>query len=257
MRRQLRRQTQSVPLGPPRISVTTLGRVQVRANNKLVTNAEWVGQSSRDLFLLLLAHPEGATKAEAEAVIWPDGSLENAGLRFKNAVYRVRKAIGKETILFEGNIYRFNHALDYEEDAETFDRMIDLAHNTSDVKRRVHHFEAALKIYRGSYLPDIHFEWVQLRRSRLRTRYLDGLLDLARLQMEEKQYDQALISVEHAINEDHLFEEAYQLGMQINYATDNSAGVHRLYERCRKVLMDELGHEPGENTRQLYETLKH
>jgi LuxR family transcriptional regulator, maltose regulon positive regulatory protein len=257
MRRQLRRQTQSVPLGPPRISVTTLGRVQVRANNKLITNTEWVGQSSRDLFLFLLAQPEGALKTEAEAIIWPDGSLDNAGLRFKNAVYRVRKAVGKETILFEGNIYRFNHALDYEEDAETFERMIELAHNTSDVKRRIQHFEAALKVYKGTYLPDIHFEWAQIRRSRLRVRYLEGLLDLARLYMEMKQYDQALISVEHAIDEDHLFEEAYQLGMQIHDATDNSAGVHRLYERCCKALLAELGHEPGENTRQLYETLKH
>jgi DNA-binding SARP family transcriptional activator len=75
--------------------------------------------------------------------------------------------------------------------------------------------------------------------------------------MEEKQYDQALLSVEHAINEDHCFEEAYQLGMQIHDATDNSSGVHRLYERCRKALLDELGHEPGEITRDLYETLKH
>ena len=68
----------------------------------------------------------------------------------------MRKAIGKEAILFEDNIYRFNHALDYEEDAETFERMIELAHNSSEVKRRIHHFEAALKVYKGMYLPDIH-----------------------------------------------------------------------------------------------------
>jgi DNA-binding SARP family transcriptional activator len=91
----------------------------------------------------------------------------------------------------------------------------------------------------------------------LRARFLDSLLDLARLYMEEKLYPQAIAAVERAINEEHCYEEAYQLGMQIHDATDNPAGVQRLYDQCCKAMLAEWGAEPGKNTRQLYETLKH
>lgn len=257
LRRQLRRQTRSVPLGPPRISVNTLGRIQVRTNNKLVTNSDWVGQSSRDLFLFLLSQPQGATKAEVESIIWPDGSRTNYGLRFKNAIYRIRKAVGKETILFEDNLYHFNHALDYEEDAEVFEKTLELAHSAGDIKRRIHHFETALKLYRGDYLPELHYEWVEIRRARLRQRFLDGTLDLARLYMEEKKHEQAEEMVKKALEVEPWSEEAYQLGMQIYDAMDNLVGIQRLYEQCCKVLMEEFGQEPSKNTRLLYETLKH
>jgi DNA-binding SARP family transcriptional activator len=45
--------------------------------------------------------------------------------------------------------------------------------------------------------------------------------------------------------------------MQIYDATDDAGGVQRLYEQCYKAMLEELGHEPSKNTRQLYETLKH
>jgi ATP/maltotriose-dependent transcriptional regulator MalT len=257
LRRQLRRQSRSIPMGPPRISVHTLGRTQVRANNKVITNADWIGQSSRDLFLFLLSQPGGATKTEAETIIWPEGSLENAGLRFKNAIYRIRKAVGKETILFEANIYRFNQALDYEEDAETFERTIEQARTTSDINRRIHLFESAVKLYRGEYLPDLHYYWAETRRSHLRHLFLDGAMELARLYLEERQNEPALAVVNRAIEIDPCFEEAYQMGMQISDVMDNPSGVQRYYDQCRQYLIKEINQEPGKNTLQLYETLRH
>jgi DNA-binding SARP family transcriptional activator len=75
--------------------------------------------------------------------------------------------------------------------------------------------------------------------------------------MEEKQFNLAAGAVDRAINEEHCYEEAYQLGMQIHDATDNPAGVQRLYDQCCAMIQTEWGREPGKNTRQLYETLKH
>ena len=62
LRRLLRHQSQTIPLGPPKIVIQTLGKIQVKVNGHVVTNAEWLTQTARDLFLLIVAHPEGMTK---------------------------------------------------------------------------------------------------------------------------------------------------------------------------------------------------
>ena len=63
-------------------------------------------------------------------MVWPDSSPAELKMRFKNTIYRLRRAAGKEAILFEDeNIYRFNRALDYDEDSESFQREIELVGN--------------------------------------------------------------------------------------------------------------------------------
>ena len=257
LRRQLRRQTQAVPLGMPRIVIQSLGRIQVRINNKVVNSTDWVTQSSRDLFLMLVAHPEGLTKEEAGVILWPECSTDELRWRFKNTIYRLRRAIGKDVILFEGDIYRFNHSMDYENDADTFERMLDLAGASPDVARRIYHYEAAAKLYRGDYLPELSEDWVVVQREKLRTRFLASLMILSRLYMEQKQLDRALTAVERILSEDSCMEEAYQLGIQILAAEDNRSALKRFYERCERALMDELGVKPTRATKQLYETLNH
>ena len=259
LRRQLRRQTQTVPFGPPRITIHTLGRVQVKVNNKVVNNTDWVTETSRDLFLMLAAHPEGMTKEEAGAVLWPESSNDELKWRFKNTIYRLRRAVGKDVILFdeETDIYRFNHALDYDEDAETFERTIELAKNSADIQRRISQFESAAKLYRGDYLSDLDMGWVNARRTHLREKYLDIMLDLARLYFEINQTDKALDTIDRALRTDRCFEEAYQLSMQIHAAGENLAGVKRAYEQCRTTLAEEMGIQPDKSTRQLFDSLNH
>jgi LuxR family transcriptional regulator, maltose regulon positive regulatory protein len=257
LRRQLRRQTQAVPLGPPRIVVQTLGRIQVKVNNKIISSADWVAQAARDLFLMLIAHPEGMTKEEAGAILWQDCSVEELKWRFKNTIYRLRRAIGKDVIIFDEDIYRFNHALDYEEDSETFERILNLAQNSPEVERRIHHFETAAKLYRGDYLPDLNEDWVIIRREHLRKRFLDGLLKLAKLHLELRQHEKAMEAINKATDVDSCLEEAYQLGMQVNAALENWGAVRRIYDQCRTALARELGVQPSKSTQDLFESLNH
>lgn len=254
LRKQLRRQAQSVPIGPPHIAAITLGQIQVRINNHIVTNAKWIGQSSRDLFLLLLAQPNGVTKIAAEDMIWPEGSFENAGMRFKNAIYRVRKAIGKNTILFENNLYSFNRALDYEEDAETFERLVDSARRNPNIESRVRNYEAALNLYKGDYLPDLSTSWVLERRTRLRKRYLEALVELGSIQLTRHQDGVALSLAQQAIQVDAVYEPAYQLAIQVHGGQGDHTGVERVWQECRNQIKEELDREPSSTTVSLYES---
>lgn len=257
LRRMLRRQVQTVPLGPPKLIIHTLGRVQVRVNSKVVTSADWQTQTSRDLFLLILAHPEGLDKEVIGEILWPGSSPAELKMRFKNSIYRLRRATGKDTILFEDDIYRFNRELDYEEDAETFLREFDQANGTSDPDQKIYHYHAALKTHKGTYLPDVEHEWVLPRRQQIQQAYVELLLRLANLELENHQYEAALQSVQRLLNEDPCLEEAYRLGMLIHAAMGNRAGIVRQYEQCSTALLIEFKAQPSQQTRELYTLLIH
>lgn len=257
LRKQLRRQARSVPIGPPHIAVTTLGQIQVRLNNRLIKTSDWVGLSSRDLFLLLLAHPRGLTKSEAEGHIWPEGSFENAGMRFKNAIYRVRKAIGKDVVLFENNRYSFNFSQDYEEDAEGFERLLDSARRQASDDLRIRDYENAFKLYRGAYLPGLEEGWVLERRGHLQRRYLDALVDYGRLLLGRQQDGSALAMAQKALEVDPTYEPAYQLAILVHGGQGDLTGVERTWLTCLNNLKENADREPSQITLSLYNSYKH
>ncbi|HEX7976894.1 MAG TPA: BTAD domain-containing putative transcriptional regulator, partial [Anaerolineales bacterium] len=255
IRRNLRRRAMSVAFAPPKMIIRALGRMQLRVNDQAVTNADWQTQSCRDLFFLILSHPEGLTKEDVGAIFWPDASPAELKLRFKNNVYRVRHAAGKDAITFQEDYYYFNRQIDYEYDVEVFLREIGLAGQALDPGDCLEHYLAALKQYKGPYLPEIEEIWVIAERERLRQVYLDALLKVAELYQHEKQYDTAISYCQRALKEDACLEAAHRLAMRIYAEMGSRASLVRQYEECRRALLEEIDADPSAQTQELFETL--
>ena len=128
--KKLRKYASAVPLASPKLHIQALGKMQVRLNEKIVTNTDWKTIISRDLFFLLLAHPEGLNKDQIGLYFWPDATPSEIKFRIKNAIYRMRHAIGKNAVVLQEEYYTFNHTIDYEYDLEDFQKEIALARNT-------------------------------------------------------------------------------------------------------------------------------
>jgi len=254
-RRSLRRQTLVVPFSPPRIIIRTLGKMQVKVGDRILTNADWQGQVAPELFFLLLAHPDGLTKEEIIDIFWVDLTLDESRLRFKNAIYRLRHAAGKDVIVFDEEVYRFNSALDYEYDAEIFQREVRQTESVEDREKQILHYRNAIKIYKGDYLPELGSYWVVTERERLQQLYMETLLKLAGLYLEKRQYEAALSCCQRAIGADPYQEEAYRMAMRVYAAMGNRAAVVRQYEQCNQALQEGIGIPPSEQTRTLYEVL--
>jgi LuxR family maltose regulon positive regulatory protein len=257
LRRHLRRQVAAVPFASPTLTIHALGRVQVVVNAKPVTNADWQGQAARDLFFCLLAHPDGLAKEIVGTIFWPDSSPSELKLKFKNAIYRLRQALGQEVVLFEEDHYRFNRALDYEYDVEAFWRKLGHAQATADPGEQAATYRAAIRLYKGPYLPEIEGDWAWLQREQLAQAYMEAVLTLARLHLEAKEYGVALEYCRRALAEDSCQEEAHRLAMRVHAATGNRAAVVRQFERCRQALLNEVNVPPSSQTTSLYETLMH
>ena len=74
IRKSLRGKTSFIPSTQAHIVIRTLGRIQIKVGDRLITTADWRTQTSRDFFLYLLAHPEGTTKEEIAEIFWPYGT---------------------------------------------------------------------------------------------------------------------------------------------------------------------------------------
>ncbi|PKO09533.1 MAG: hypothetical protein CVU40_09535 [Chloroflexi bacterium HGW-Chloroflexi-2] len=255
LRREIRENAKSFQFSPPKIYIRSFGRMEVKKQNILISSSDWQTQAARDLFFMLLAHPEGLTKEEISLVFWPDASVEESKFRFKNTIYRLRRALSKDIVVLIQNVYLFNNKLDYEYDVELFLRENALANQSKETINKLSHYREALKYYRGDYLSDIDATWALSPREYLRQIYMNILLQVSLLYLNQSNYDLALEYSQRAISEDNLLEDAYRLAMRIYAAMGNRAGLVQQYQRCVEVLEREINAPPSPQTHQLLEFL--
>jgi two-component SAPR family response regulator len=253
IRRKLRHVSRSTFISPPRLNIRALGPIQITLNGKKVTLADWQTRETRDLFFFFLQ--EGAaTKEQVGSAFWPDISPARLKMRFKTSIYRLRQAIGQDTILFEGELYRFNRNLDYEYDVETFRELLKQASTTSK-GNAPELLNKAIGLVKGPYLADIDAIWVDQVRTQLEVEYRDSLVRLAELYLKAGQATRALDICRTALQADPLMEEIYRLSMRAHAVLGDQAAITRTFQTCRAILYDELGVEPSLGTKKLYEQL--
>ena len=255
VRKFLRENSRAVPFAPPRLFVRSLGKMQVRISNHAITNSEWQTQAAKDLFFMLLAHPEGMTKEEISVIFWPEASPEEAKFKFKNTVYRLRRAVGKDSIILEQDFYRFNNKMDYEYDVELFLKENAAASREHDLNARLSHLLEAVKHYGGRYLPEIEEDWVHSLRGVLSQNYISSLLQVAESYLGKANFEKALEFCHRAINEDNLLEDSYRLAFRVYAAMGNRAGLVRQYQNCVDILEREISASPSPQTQDLYQNL--
>lgn len=254
-RRRLRRITNAVPLPSPCLTVRAFGKSQVKANGRLITSSQWQTQEVRNLFFYFLHAAQAVTKEQVGLEFWPDISPSQLKVRFKNNIYRLRRALGQDTILYEDNLYQFNHTLDYECDVGTFETQISLAQTAQDIRERIACYQSAVALVKGSYLEDIDTVWVETERERLRREYISALLSLAGLYLESGDATRALQTCQRAIASDSCCEEAHRQAMRIYYMMGDHAAIVRQYQACKEALESELGVPPSAETEVLYRSL--
>lgn len=255
LRQYLRQHTLAVPFAPPFLNIRALGKMQVKVNKQLVTNSDFQTQAARDLFFLLLAHPEGITKEEIGEIFWPDADPKDIKFRMKNTLYRLRHAVGKEVIILDQDNYRFNNAVDYEYDVELFLKENALGLNAKDPLQKLAHFREAVKLYKGVFLPEISDTWVYSARESLQQICINILLQTAEIYLDMGNFTLAIEYCQRALDVDNCLELAYRLSFRIYAAMGDQAAMARQYARCCEVLSREINTQPSPQTQMLYQDL--
>jgi two-component SAPR family response regulator len=235
--------------------IRVFGNPEISVNGNIIQMSDWRTQSVRDLFLFFVYKEEAATKEQIGAVLWPETpSAQALRARFKNEIYRLRRAVGRDVIVFEDEYYRFNHQIDYDYDVEAFDSHLLRARKSTNSGSRIEHLQKAVELVRGPYLADVDAEWAIPERERLWQAYGSALEELAYLYLDNGQLENCLYICQLALKRDRFQETIYQIEMRAHSIIGDRSAVARRYQVCKSA-MGELGIPLSIETKQIYREL--
>jgi LuxR family maltose regulon positive regulatory protein len=256
VRRQLRRIASTIEVPPSQLVIRSFGQGQVSINGRPLTISDWQTQSVRELFFYFLAQDRPVTKERISETLWPDiDEPAKLKLRFKNEIYRLRRAVGQETILFRDDRYQFNFAVDHEYDVEAFEAYLGRARSSVAVEEQIDFYRRAIELVHGHYLEDIDATWVWPERERLSQLFLSAALSLAELYVKSAQMPRALELCQRALEYDATFEAAYRLKMQIYHRLGDRASIVYTFRACEEALKKAFDMPPSEETLKLQREL--
>ena len=188
----------------------------------------------------LALRQQPTSRRELLELLWNPGRRRN----LRQALHRLRELPGADHWLRVDN--------DVEVRAETD------VHAFTQAVHAGRHYEA-LSIYDGSLLLEglepraapAFMEWLEVERKRIAALYQDALRCRTHELEHNGRHLEALELVRRQIELDGLDESAYRTAMRLEFRRGNLQAALTHYERCRRVLADELGLEPLEETQEL------
>ncbi|UCF28098.1 MAG: tetratricopeptide repeat protein [Chloroflexota bacterium] len=187
-------------------------------------------------------------------MLWPDATEPNARSYLRKALWQVRKSLaadnqgGEEYLLSDDISISFNSNADYWLDV---DALGNKPIKTISIEEQIE----AVSAYQGDLLPGFYEEWVTLERERIRAVFENQIQFLLERLIEQNRWTDTLNWGERWIALGSMPEPAYRALMVAHAALGDNAKVAATYERCVQKLQEELGVEPSEQTKELFEQL--
>jgi LuxR family maltose regulon positive regulatory protein len=255
-RRHLHRMTQVIQIPHPHLTIRAFGKASISVGGKPLTLSDWHTQSVRDLFFFFLISEKPLTREQVAEALWLDiDNPKKIKLRFKNDIYRLRRAVGQDVVTYEDIFYSFNRGLDFEYDVEAFESFLARAKSIRDIEEQIGLYQKAADLVTGPFLNDIYGDWTTIERERLGQMYLGGLLTLAELLLKQAQPERALETCQRILSHDSANETAYAFSMQAYHRMGDRSSLIRAYQACKDALQRQIGLPPSNDTEELYRRL--
>lgn len=214
---------------------------------------------------LALAPREGRSRSVAAAQLFADCSEPAARRRLNTALWRLkteaRSRVGVDLVVGAGgHRVRLNHAVDLTVDATCFEDLVlpvlavtPAELTDSDAAR----LEAAVALHRGQLVETCHDDWLLADRYRIENLYFTALDYLVQHRGARGDVGAVARYGELALDLEPLREDIHRHLMTAYGASHRVDLAERQFERCRMVLLHELGADPMPETIALYSRLTH
>lgn len=247
------------------LKVRTLGEFKLFLGQTEVSEREWKREKARELFQLFITfRGRLLPRSKILSLLWKDSDEAAAERDFKVALNALNKVIEPERkarsrsffIERRGSLYGLSSSVMIEIDAVRFQTFVEKGLDEKDKDAAADMLVQGLRLYRGDYLPDrFYADWCIEERERLLLLFLRGAERLAQIYVSKEQFDEAIYWCDQILMKDRCWEEAYRLLMYCYYRKNNRAYAIKLYRKCCEQLKKELGVEPLETTKQMFEMI--
>ncbi|GHO87484.1 BTAD domain-containing putative transcriptional regulator [Dictyobacter formicarum] len=218
----------------------------------------------QSLLSYLVLHSDAPqNRSRLAFLLWPDSTDAQAHTNLRQLLYHLRQSlpqaeqflsINKQSVQWLPSRADAPWTLDVLQVEQAF-KQAQQAQHDKDISTTRQAFEQVVHAYRGDLLPDCYDEWIIPERDRIRQLFLQAAERLATLLEEEHDYDAALSVARQLLHHDPLHEASYRQLMRLSSLQGEHASALRAYHTCITVMERELGTEPGEATKALYESL--
>jgi DNA-binding SARP family transcriptional activator len=197
------------------------------------------------------------------ALLWPEDEPEVAHHKLQVAISALRRSLnngylndtGGGYILCKNGVYQLNPAVALQSDAEEFLTYYQAGRRSTE-SAAVTQYEAACCLYTGPFLTeDLYVDWPLIQREQLGQAYLGMCAALAKHYLTVGNYEDALKWANAILKENPYDEAAHQQLFRIYATTGRRSEALRQYQRCERILAEELGVSPMPETVSLFHTL--
>ncbi len=212
---------------------------------------------TRALLAYLLLNPGAQPRQRLVGLLWGKLPESHARRNLRRALWNLRQRLHTAghppPIRADREIVAFDRSIAYTLDVEQFERAC--AHPTR--------LEEAIRLYRGELLSGLSLpdapsfeEWLLVERERLRLMALEAIHQLAERLASEGELSRAIAYARQLVAMEPWQEKSHRQLMRLLARDGQRTAALAQYERCRRLLQDELGVEPTAETTDLYQRIR-
>jgi DNA-binding SARP family transcriptional activator len=253
-------------LASPPLRIYLTGQVRIEAGGTLVGERQFPGRQGRLLFAYLVCERRRpVSRDELGEAVWPGQQPSAWEIALSALVSKLRRQLqslglpaGSATISSYSGRYQLHLPSETWVDVEAAVHALDEAEGRlrlGDLQRAWGAANVVVAIARRPFLAGEEGIWVDVRRTRLQDLLVRGLDCLAETSLQSGEATLAIQYAAEAVAREPFRETGYERLMRAHAVVGNRAEALLVYERCRKVLAEEVGADPSPALQSLYQRL--
>jgi DNA-binding SARP family transcriptional activator len=213
---------------------------------------------------LVLDHGHVVSRDELAEVLWPRRLPRAHGIALSAIVSKLRSLLARAGLKKSGTLsntpggYQLSLPPDAWIDVEAASHALHQAETARRSRRWKQVFGPANVAYlvaRRPFLIGVEGPWLDEKREKLRTIFVRGAECLADFYISSGEPALAVEAAKEVVGREPFRETGHQLLMRAYAAAGNRADALWAYEKCRKLISEELGADPSPETQVIYRRL--
>ena len=247
-----------------RLNITLFGPFRVGRDGEAVT--AFKSNKVRGLLAYQAVEIQRPHRCDSlAAMLWSDWTDHEARNNLRYALANLRSAIGDRKaqppyLTITREAIQFNTDSDHSIDVGDFTALLSAGEaGTLDIER----LTEAVNLYRGEFMEGFSIsdsplfqEWMELKREQLHRQLVDTLRQLCAAYESQGAIKHALVYARRQVVVEPWQEDGHRQVMRLLAASGQSGAALAQYETCRQLLAADLGTQPSEQTRELYDLIQ-